>query len=117
LFTTGYKRLAEGGHEVLMGDFDWLPLMLLLAVGSPPEQLSALRTLYIGFRKAKLKRAWYDASLRTKTLRVMLIQFLDGCCCFSASLCTETLKGKWGSVGLRAKTLREIMLKKSKEKT
>jgi hypothetical protein len=45
LFTTGYKRLAEegwwgGGGEidgrffdgVLMGDFDWLPLPLSLAV-------------------------------------------------------------------------------------
>jgi hypothetical protein len=39
-----------------MGDFDWLPRMLLLAVGSPPEQLSALRTLYIDCRKAKLKK-------------------------------------------------------------
>jgi hypothetical protein len=51
---------------------------------SPPEQLSALRTLYIGFRKAKLKkskretqkRTWDSASLRSKTLRVMLILFL-----------------------------------------
>jgi hypothetical protein len=39
-----------------MGDFNWLPLMLLLAV-SPPEQLSAPRTLYIGFRKTKLKQS------------------------------------------------------------
>jgi hypothetical protein len=35
-----------------MGDFDWL----LLAGVSPPEQLSAPRTLYMGFRKAKLKK-------------------------------------------------------------
>jgi hypothetical protein len=40
-----------------MGIFDWLPLMLLLVVVSPPEQLSALRILYIGFRKAKLKKS------------------------------------------------------------
>jgi hypothetical protein len=34
-----------------MGDFDRLPLMLLLAVASPLEQLSAPRSLYMGFRK------------------------------------------------------------------
>jgi hypothetical protein len=38
-----------------MGIFDWL--LLLLAGVSPPEQLSAPRTLYIGFRKAKLKKS------------------------------------------------------------
>jgi hypothetical protein len=38
-----------------MGDFGWL--LLMLAVVSPPEQLSALRTLYLGFRKAKLKKS------------------------------------------------------------
>jgi hypothetical protein len=38
---------------------------------------SALRTLYIGFRKAKLKRTQDSASLRTETLRVMHMQFLD----------------------------------------
>jgi hypothetical protein len=59
------------------GSFDWLLLTLLLVVVSPPEQLSALRILYIGFRKAKLKRTWDSASLRTETLRVMLIQFVD----------------------------------------
>jgi hypothetical protein len=47
-------ELMEG---FLMGIFDWVPLTLLLAVGALPEQLSALRTLYIGFRKAKLKKA------------------------------------------------------------
>jgi hypothetical protein len=31
---------------------DWL-----LAGGSPPEQLSAPRTLYIGFRKGKLTKS------------------------------------------------------------
>jgi hypothetical protein len=40
-----------------MGAFDWLLLTLTLARVSPPEQLSALRTLYIGFRKAKLKKS------------------------------------------------------------
>jgi hypothetical protein len=44
---------------------------------SLPEQLSAPRMLYIGFRKAKLKRTRDSASLRTETLRGMLIQFLD----------------------------------------
>jgi hypothetical protein len=39
----------------LTGDFDWL--MLSLAAVSPPEQLSALRTLYIGFRKVTLKKS------------------------------------------------------------
>jgi hypothetical protein len=38
-----------------MEDFDWLPLLLLVGV-SPPEQLSAQRTLYIGFRKANVKK-------------------------------------------------------------
>jgi hypothetical protein len=38
-----------------MGIFDWLLLLLLLAV-SPPEKISALRVLYIGFRKAMLKK-------------------------------------------------------------
>jgi hypothetical protein len=57
-FTTGYKRLTEGGREAfLMGAFDWLALMLTLSGVSPPEQLSALRTLYIGFRKATLKKS------------------------------------------------------------
>jgi hypothetical protein len=36
-----------------MGNFDWLMLTLTLADMSPREQLSALRTLYISFRKAK----------------------------------------------------------------
>jgi hypothetical protein len=58
-----------------MGDSDWLPL--LLAGVSPPEQLSAPRTLYMGFRKAKLKRTWDSASLRTETLRAIYVQFLD----------------------------------------
>jgi hypothetical protein len=54
-----------------MADFDWL--LLMLAAVSPPEQLSALRTLYIGFTKTMLKkkvrRTWDSASLRAKTLR------------------------------------------------
>jgi hypothetical protein len=32
--------------------------------------------LFIGFRKAKLKKIWAIASLRTETLRVMLMEFL-----------------------------------------
>jgi hypothetical protein len=40
-----------------MGDFDWLLLKLLLAAASPPEQLPAPRTLYLGFRKATLKKS------------------------------------------------------------
>jgi hypothetical protein len=40
----------------LMEDFGWLLLLLPLADVSPPEQLFALRTLYIGSRKAKIKK-------------------------------------------------------------
>jgi hypothetical protein len=54
-----------------MEGFDWLPLTL--AAVSPPEQLSAWRTLHVGFRKVKLKRTWDSASLRTRTLTVMLM--------------------------------------------
>jgi hypothetical protein len=41
-----------------MGIFDWLMLMLMLTLAgvSLPEHLSALRTLHIGFREAKLKK-------------------------------------------------------------
>jgi hypothetical protein len=39
----------------LLGDFDLVPLLLVGV--SPPEQLSAQRTLYIGFRKAELKKS------------------------------------------------------------
>jgi hypothetical protein len=58
LFITGYKRLAEGdGFFSDGGLISWLQAAAAAAAGcvSPPEQLSALRTLYIGFRKAKLK--------------------------------------------------------------
>jgi hypothetical protein len=60
---------------------DWLAAG---CCGSPPEQLSALRTLYIGFRKATLKKTWDSASLRTESLRVMLMQFLD-----TAAVCLQ----------------------------
>jgi hypothetical protein len=40
----------------LMRDFDWVMLMVMLAAVFPPEQLSALQTLYIGFRKTKLSK-------------------------------------------------------------
>jgi hypothetical protein len=42
-----------------------------------PSQLSAMRTRYIGFKEAMLKKTWDSVSLRTETLRVMLMQFLD----------------------------------------
>jgi hypothetical protein len=65
LFTPGSKRLAEGGHK----DFGWGILTgCHWLVCLQPEQFSALRTLYISFRKAKLKRTWNSASLRAKTL-------------------------------------------------
>jgi hypothetical protein len=63
LFTTGYKRLTEGGCELFWwrmywrcfdGNF-WLAAAATGCV-SPPEQLSAPRTLYVGFRKAMLKK-------------------------------------------------------------
>jgi hypothetical protein len=93
-----------------MRDFDWLPL--LLAVVSPPEQLFALKTLYIGFRKAKLKKCYRemgqckseDRDFKSYANAV----FGCGCCYLSASLSTETLKRIWDSASLRAKTLREI---------
>jgi hypothetical protein len=44
---------------------------------SSPEQLYPLRTLYVGFKKAMIKKTWDSASPRTETLRVMLMQFLD----------------------------------------
>jgi hypothetical protein len=42
-----------------------------------PSQLSALRTLDIDFKKAMLKKTWDSVSLRTNTLRVKVMQFLD----------------------------------------
>jgi hypothetical protein len=48
--------LKEDG-SLLQEDFDWLLLTLLIAGVSPPEHLSAPRTLYTGFRKAKLKKS------------------------------------------------------------
>jgi hypothetical protein len=94
--------------------------MLTLAGVSLSEQLSALRTLYIGFRKAKLKRTRDNANLRTETLRVMLMQFLDTAAVVCKSEHQEFKKGKertWDSASLGVKTLREIMLKKATEKT
>jgi hypothetical protein len=62
LFTTGYKKLAEGGHKVfLMEEGFWWGFWLAATDAgscvSLPEQPSAWRTLYIGFRKAKLKES------------------------------------------------------------
>jgi hypothetical protein len=51
------EDLVKEDMRFLMGDFDWLPLLVLLAVGFLPQQLSAPRTLYIAFRKAKLKKS------------------------------------------------------------
>jgi hypothetical protein len=85
---------------------------------SPPEQLSALGTLYIGFRKAKLKRNTKENMGQCKS-KVQDFKsyanavFRHGCCCLSSSLSTESLKVTWDSASLRAKTLKEIMLKKS----
>jgi hypothetical protein len=45
--------------------------------GNMGQCKTALRTLYIAFRKAKQKKTWNSVSLRTETLRVMLIQFLE----------------------------------------
>jgi hypothetical protein len=42
---------------------------------SPPEQLSALRTLYIGIKKAKLKKSWDSASLRIEILKGNIGQY------------------------------------------
>jgi hypothetical protein len=49
------KDSMKEDERFFMGDFDWL--MMLLAVVSPPEQSSAPKILYIGFRKAKLKKS------------------------------------------------------------
>jgi hypothetical protein len=91
---------------------------------------SALRTLYLGFRKAKLKRTWDSASLSTEALRVMLMQFLDaaavvcksehrgfkkakknvGQCKSEGQDFKERLKKTWDS-----ESLRKVMLKNRKE--
>jgi hypothetical protein len=60
-----------------MGDFDWLPLLLLLVLYVSTKAAFCTENLYLGFRKAKLKSTWDSASLSTETLRVMLMQFLD----------------------------------------
>jgi hypothetical protein len=63
LFATVYNKLTEGGQGSCVF----------------PSQLSALRTLYIGFKKSMLKKTWDSENLRTKTLRVRLMLFLDFC--------------------------------------
>jgi hypothetical protein len=65
LFTTVFKRLTEGRHKGFDGGLliDWQAACendSAAAAGccvSPPEQFSALRTLFISFRKAMLKKA------------------------------------------------------------
>jgi hypothetical protein len=78
---------------------------------SPPEQLSALRTLYIGFRKAKLKKAkdhMRQCESKDRDFKSYASAVFRHSCCLSASLSTKTIKGTWESASLRATTLREI---------
>jgi hypothetical protein len=59
LFTTVYKRLTEGRIDGFL--IGWLRAACEAAAASccvgSPEQLSVLRTLYVGFRKATLKKS------------------------------------------------------------
>jgi hypothetical protein len=74
---------------------------------SLPEQFSAPRTLYVRFRKAKENMGQCksnDQGFKSYAYTV----FRRGCCCLSASLSTNTLKGTWDSANLRDKTLRGI---------
>jgi hypothetical protein len=57
LYPLDIKDWLKEDTDFLKGDFDWLPVPLPLAGVSPPEQFFALRTLYVGFRKAKLKKS------------------------------------------------------------
>jgi hypothetical protein len=133
LFTIGYKRLTEGGLGVfLMEGFDGGFCLAATEAEfclSSSEQLSAQRTLYIGFRKAMLRRTWDSASLRTTTLRVTLMQFSDvlllfvcksehqdfkrnmGQCKsegkdFKRDYAKEKLRKTWDRVSLRKETLK-----------
>jgi hypothetical protein len=89
---------------------------------SPPEQVSAPRTLYIGFRKAKLKKAKENmgqCKSKDRDFKSYAMQFLDmaAIVCKSEHQDFKKAKGRtWDSTSLRAKTLREIMLKKAKRK-
>jgi hypothetical protein len=78
---------------------------------SPPEQFSALRTLCIGFRKAKENMGQCKSKERDFKSYANTV-FRRSCCCLSANLSTEILKGTLDSESLRAKTkekLRENM--------
>jgi hypothetical protein len=83
---------------------------------SPPEQLSALRTLYMSFRKSKLEKAKEnmrqckskDRDFKSYANAV----FRRGCCFLSANLSTETLKENMGQCKSEGQDF-----KKAKEKT
>jgi hypothetical protein len=75
---------------------------------SPPEQFSALRTLCIGFRKAKENMGQCKSKERDFKSYANTV-FRRGCCCLSAGLSTEILrklKRTWNSVSLRKETLK-----------
>jgi hypothetical protein len=75
------------GRRGFDGDFDRLPLTLLLAV-SPPEQLSAPRTLEkLSKRKAKENMEQCKSKDRDFKSYANAV-FGSGCCCLSASLST-----------------------------
>jgi hypothetical protein len=64
----------------------------------------------------KLRRTWDGASLSTGTLRVMHTQFVGAAvvvCKSEHRGCKKAKERTWHSASLGAKTLREIMLKKS----
>jgi hypothetical protein len=81
------KDLLKENMGFLMGDFNWLTL----AGVSPPQQLSALRTLYIGFRKAKENIGQCKCKDQDFNSYANAV-FRRGCCCLSASLNTKALK-------------------------
>jgi hypothetical protein len=66
----------------------WAAELMLEIKGNMGQCKSAPRTLYIGFRKAKLKKTW--DSLSTKAFRVMQIQFLDA----PAVVCLQVWAGR-----------------------
>jgi hypothetical protein len=90
----------------LMGDFDCLPLQLLLAVCL--HQSSFLHWELYSQALEKLKRTWDRASLRSKTLRVMLMQLLDTAAvvCKSEHWDFKCLGEIWDSESLRARTFK-----------
>jgi hypothetical protein len=86
-----WRKIAEGGKRIegrtaegkRIAEGELLPSLRVETLRELKREhetvKSAPRTLYIGFRKAKLKtsyRTWDSASLRTETLKVMHMQFL-----------------------------------------